>query len=174
MQKDQILQIAISKKISQNMIGKNSKSAFSIVHQCILSIDNSKMSDEEKKEELLKRLQNFWQGNSKYIANCKREQICSIVKLAFGIGSAQDNSFSTSICSFTFSEFFLYYCYIERIAISDHIFSQFLWDDHDKRHSKFSHKRAEEQQIKDGKERKTIAGILKEYWIALSYSQYFS
>lgn len=141
MQKDQILQIAISKKISQNMIGKNSKSAFSIVHQCIGSIDNSKMSDEEKKQELLKRLQNFWQGNSKYIANCKREQICSIVKLAFGIGSAQDNSFSTSICSFTFSEFFLYYCYIERIAISDHIFSQFLWDDHDKRHSKFSHKR---------------------------------
>ena len=109
MQKDQILQIAISKKISQNMIGKNSKSAFSIVHQCIGSIDNSKMSDEEKKQELLKRLQNFWQGNSKYIANCKREQICSIVKLAFGIDSAQNNSFSTSICSFTFSEFFLYY-----------------------------------------------------------------
>lgn len=153
MRNDQILQIAISKRISQDIIGEDCKSAFSVVHQCICSVDNLRMTEKEKKQELIKRFQNFWCGSSKYIADCKREQIRNIVKHAFGIGSMQNNALSTNISSFSFRELFLYYCYVERIAQSDREFSQFLWKDYDKKLSKaFLQKRAEEQKIKEDKE----------------------
>ena len=152
MRKDQILQIAISKRLSKDMIGDNSKSSFSVVHQCICSVNNLKMTEEEKKQELIKKLQNFWRGGSKYITNCKREQICSIVKHAFGISDMQNSVLNTDISEFSFSELFLYYCYVERIAESDQGFSQFLWKDYSKKSLKaFAQKRAEEQKEKENK-----------------------
>lgn len=164
MQKDQILRLAISKNLSQKMI--EDKTSFAVVRQSICSVDNMKMSEEEKKEELVKRFQNFWRGNSRLIANCKREHVRNIVKYAFGIRSAENSDLSEELKSLNFQELFLYYCYIQRIAVVDEVFSKVLWDENSKKSSEsFARRREAEQKEKEQKEnedKKILEAMTKE------------
>lgn len=154
MQKNKILQDAVSKHLRLEDIGDNCKSAFAAVHQCISAVDVSGLTEGEKRELLISSLQKFWHGRSPYVAGCKREQIQKIVKLAFGIGSDRANTLNKEIRSYSFQELYLYYCYIERIAKGDIYFSKLLWENNKiKQEKEKAQKRAErEQKEKEQKE----------------------
>lgn len=50
MQRNQILQAAIRKNLDMGQIGENCASAFSLIHQCIASINTMDLTEEEKKK----------------------------------------------------------------------------------------------------------------------------
>lgn len=172
MRKDQVLQIAIKKNIKKNQIGKECDTSLSIVEQCVRGIAIEKLSEEEKKEKLIKTMQSFWRGNNKYIAGCKREQICAIAKYIFGIENSKSNRIHNELRNLDFKELYLYYCYVERIIKGSESFSEILWKDYQKsikeQREMAQLKRAEEQTKKEEQriqEEKRIANMdEKERW----------
>lgn len=126
MQKSQILQEAIRRNLNMKQIGEDCASAFALVHQCIGSICTMDLTEEEKKEKLIRSMQSFWRGKGRYIAGCKREYVQNIVAGAFGIRSEKNVHLGAQIQAYTFQELYLYYCYIERIAKVDTYFAKVL------------------------------------------------
>jgi len=169
MQKDKILQDAVSRHLRLEDIGNNCKSSFSIVHQCISAVDISGLAEDKKKEVLINNLQKFWHGESTYVAGCKRMQIQKIVQLVFGIGSDKKKDLHKEIRPYSFHDLYLYYCYIERIANGDLYFSELLWDKNEKEQEKVkSRKRTEQEQKerekKEAKNRKIEEMSREERW----------
>lgn len=163
MQRNQILQAAVRKNLNMEQIGGNCKSAFSLIHQCMASICTMNLTEEEKKEKLIRSLQSFWRGRSQRIEGCKREHIQKIVKTAFGIGSERNDCLWKEINIYTFQELYLYYCYIERMAQADTYFSKIIKEGcNSNRNNKTAIQKVEERQREEENQEKKINGMSKE------------
>lgn len=132
MKKDQILQVAIKKNLKQEQIGENCTSALSLVNQCLRAIDITELMEEEKKEKLIKMMQSFWNGQSKYIAGCKRIQIQNIAKFVFGIQKREDKLLDMDLRDFDFKDLYLYYCYVEQMIKENGYFSNLIKENYKK------------------------------------------
>lgn len=118
MEKDRILQTAIRVNVTREQVGERCDSAFAQVHKCIRTAA-AESSEIKKKQRLVVILQSFFRGKGKYVDGCKREQLQTIVRLAFGINSGQSSYLRQEIRAYTFQELYWYYCYIERMAKGD-------------------------------------------------------
>lgn len=128
MQKEEILQTAVSMRLNKDRLGKEGLGALQVLHKCIKGVDLTEPAEERKKEKLISNLQSFWRGNSKRIDGYKRNEVQRAVKLVFGIGSEKAGNLNSVIRSFTFQELYLYYSYIEQIARSDIRLSELLYE----------------------------------------------
>lgn len=163
MRKDQVLQIAVKKNIRKKQIGEECDTSLSIVEQCIREIAIEELSEKEKKEKLIKLMQSFLKGKSRYIAGCKREQMCAIAKYIFGIGNATSKIIDRELSNFDFKELYLYYCYVERIIKGGNYFSDILLEDYNKsvenQRKRAELKKAEEQRKKEEQEKEEMKRI---------------
>lgn len=119
--KNYILRVAME-KAKEAVAWKDSKqepisaSAFTVLHESMAAINVIERTERNKKEKLIRNLQNYWRGRNRFVESCKREHIQGIISLLFGIKEAADESLYCKISSLTFQEIYLYYCYVERLS----------------------------------------------------------
>lgn len=105
------------------------------------------LPEEAKKEKLIKNLQNYWRGRSKFVEGCKRENVQKIADRVFGIRTQTDHQLNKEISSLTFQELYLYYCYIERIVKCDTYLSKLLLDRYKMKRKKAMERKREAQEL---------------------------
>lgn len=172
MRREQILFTAINKDLDMEKIGKDSSTAFKIIHDCVDMVYIAEISEKEKKKKLIKYLQNFCRGRSEHVSGCKREQVKEIIKQVFGIVNKDGQNLCNEINNFTFQELYLYYYYIEQITRSDKKLYEFILKNYkekqeinkEKRKNKWEEKQKEQEKLKQEEQEKLEKMDKEERW----------